>query len=52
MIASADLAEICQQLVRDSGGRKVLLCSAEGEVLAHAGVEGSSGTLDEATGVR
>lgn len=50
MIASADLTEICQQLVRDSGGRKVLVCSTEGEVLAHAGAEGSSGTLDEPTG--
>lgn len=50
MIASGDLTDICQQLVRDSGGRKVLVCSTEGEVLAHAGAEGSSGTLDEATG--
>jgi len=50
MIASADLTEICQQLVRDSGGRKVLVCSADGEVLAHAGREGSLGTLDDATG--
>ena len=48
MIASADLTELCQQLARDSGGKKVLLCSAEGEVLAHAGQE--KGTLDEATG--
>src|SRR5213082_1494499 len=30
MIASADLTEICQQLVRDSAGRKVLVCSADG----------------------
>ncbi|MDB4968182.1 MAG: hypothetical protein JWN44_3871 [Myxococcales bacterium] len=50
MIASLDLTDICQQLVRDAGGRKVLLCSVEGEVLAHAGAEGSSGSLDEATG--
>lgn len=50
MIASSDLADICQQLVRDSGGRKVLVCGAEGEILAHAGQEGSTGTLDEATG--
>ena len=49
MIASADLADICQQLVRDSGGRKVLVCGAEGEILAHAGQEGSTGTLDDAT---
>lgn len=50
MIASADLTEICHQLVRDSGGRKVLVCAADGEVLAHAGQEGSTGTLDEPTG--
>jgi hypothetical protein len=50
MIASADLIEICQQLVRDSGGRKVLVCGTDGEILAHAGQEGSTGTLDEATG--
>jgi hypothetical protein len=50
MIASADLTEICQQLVRDAGGKKVLLCDAEGEVLAHAGQEGATGTLDDATG--
>ena len=37
MIASADLTEICHQLVRDSGGRKVLVCAVDGEVLAHAG---------------
>jgi hypothetical protein len=50
MIASADLTEICQQLVRDSGGRKVLVCGVDGEVLAHAGQEGSTGTIDDATG--
>jgi hypothetical protein len=50
MIASADLTEICQQLARDSGGKKVLVCSTDGEVLAHAGQEGSTGTLDDATG--
>jgi hypothetical protein len=50
MIASADLIEICQQLLRDSGGRKVLVCSTDGEILAHAGQEGSTGTIDEATG--
>jgi hypothetical protein len=50
MIASTDLIEICQQLVRDSGGKKVLVCSADGDVLAHAGQEGSAGTLDDATG--
>ena len=51
MIASADLTDICQQLVRDSGGRKVLVCSTDGEILAHAGQEGSTGTIDEPTGV-
>ena len=50
MIASADLIEICHQLVRDSGGRKVILCSTEGEVLAHAAHEGATGALDEALG--
>jgi hypothetical protein len=50
MIASADLTDICQQLVRDSGGRKVLVCSTDGEILAHAGQEGSTGTIDEPTG--
>jgi hypothetical protein len=54
MIASADLTEICQQLARDSGGKKVLVCSTDGEVLAHAGQEGpgqgSFGTIDDATG--
>lgn len=50
MIASADLADICLQLVRDSGGKKVLVCATDGEVLAHAGQEGSTGTIDEATG--
>ena len=50
MIASADLTEICQQLARDSGGKKVLVCGTDGEVLAHAGQEGSTGTLDDATG--
>jgi hypothetical protein len=47
MIASADLTEICQQLVRDSGGKKVMLVGGDGEVLAHAG---ATGALDEATG--
>jgi hypothetical protein len=50
MIASVDLTEICQQLVRDSGGRKVLVCGSDGEILAHAGQEGSTGTIDEPTG--
>jgi hypothetical protein len=47
MIASADLTEICQQLVRDSGGKKVMLVGGDGEVLAHAG---AAGALDEPTG--
>jgi hypothetical protein len=47
MIASADLTEICQQLVRDSGGKKVMLIGGDGEVLAHAG---ATGALDDATG--
>ncbi len=50
MIASADLNEICQQLVRDSGGKKVMLCSVEGEILAHATQEGTVGSIDDATG--
>jgi hypothetical protein len=47
MIASADLTEICHQLSRDSGGRKVMLVGADGEILAHAGATGS---LDDETG--
>jgi hypothetical protein len=50
MIASADLTDVCQQLVRDAAGKKVLLCTVEGEVLAHAGQEGAAGALDDATG--
>lgn len=47
MIASADLTETCQQLARDSGGKKVMLVGIDGEVLAHAG---TAGALDDATG--
>src|ERR1700743_3103869 len=47
MIASAALTETCQQLVRDSGGKKVMLIGIDGEVLAHAG---GAGALDDATG--
>jgi hypothetical protein len=47
MIASANLGEIVLQLFRDSGGKKVMLCNSEGEVLAHAGAVGA---IDEATG--
>jgi hypothetical protein len=49
MIASADLTEICQQLARDSGGKKVMLVSFEGEVLAHAGHD-KPAAIDEPTG--
>jgi hypothetical protein len=42
-----DLTETCSQLLRDAQGKKVMLCSCEGEVLAHAGVVGA---LDEAMG--
>jgi hypothetical protein len=47
MIAPADLTDIVLQLFRDSGGKKVMLCNAEGEVLAHAGAVGA---IDDATG--
>jgi hypothetical protein len=39
-----DLPEVCDKLNRDAGARKVMLCAADGEVLAHAGV---TGALDE-----
>jgi len=32
-----DLPEVCDKLQRDAGARKVMLCAADGEVLAHAG---------------
>jgi len=36
-----ELHEVCQKLLRDSGGKKVLLCRADdGEVLSHAGAPG------------
>ena len=41
------LYEVCEKLLRDAGGRKVMVCSSEGDVLAHAG---STGALDDATG--
>jgi hypothetical protein len=41
---SSDLIEVCEKLLRDAGSRKVMLCSAEGEVLAHAG---STGALED-----
>jgi hypothetical protein len=39
-----ELFEVCEQLGRDASARKVMVCDAEGEVLAHAG---EAGTLDE-----
>jgi hypothetical protein len=42
-----ELFEVCEQLRRDAGGRKVMVCSADGEVLVHAG---EAGALDEDTG--
>lgn len=41
----SDLHEACEKLGRDAGAKKVLLCAADGEVLAHAG---GTGELDEA----
>jgi hypothetical protein len=41
----SELFEICAQLQRDAGCRKVMVCSSEGDVLAHAG---DRGILDEA----
>ena len=42
-----ELFEICEQLQRDAGGRKVMVFDADGAVLAHAG---DPGALDEAAG--
>jgi hypothetical protein len=47
MLASADTTETCRQLVRDALGKKVMLISVDGEVLAHAG---ALGALDDPTG--
>jgi predicted regulator of Ras-like GTPase activity (Roadblock/LC7/MglB family) len=47
MDTASELFEICSQLQRDAGCKKVLVCGHEGEVLAHAG---ETGTLDEPTG--
>ncbi len=44
---SNDLTEVCDKLQRDAGSRKVMVCGADGEVLAHAGL---TGALDEAAG--
>src|SRR6476661_125960 len=40
-----ELFEVCAQLQRDAGCRKVMVCGHEGEVLAHAG---DRGILDDA----
>jgi len=45
MDVESDLFEICAQLQRDAGCKKVMVCGHEGEVLAHAG---ERGILDEA----
>ena len=46
MEMEAELFEICAQLQRDAGCRKVMVCSGnEGEILAHAG---DRGIMDEA----
>jgi predicted regulator of Ras-like GTPase activity (Roadblock/LC7/MglB family) len=39
-----ELFDLCAQLQRDAGCKKVLVCGTDGEVLAHAG---QLGTLDE-----
>jgi predicted regulator of Ras-like GTPase activity (Roadblock/LC7/MglB family) len=45
METESELFEICAQLQRDAGCRKVMVCGHEGEILAHAG---DRGILDEA----
>src|SRR3954469_9357966 len=47
MEMDSELFEICAQLQRDAGCRKVMVCGHEGEILAHAG---ERGILDEAAG--
>src|SRR5262245_36016806 len=42
------LIEACEKLQRDAGARKVMVCSVDGEVLAHAG--GRLGTTDAGVG--
>lgn len=39
-----ELPDVCDKLQRDAGARKVMVCSADGEVLGHAGV---TGVLDD-----
>jgi hypothetical protein len=43
----SELYEICEQLRRDAGGKKVMVCNSDGEVLVHAG---EAGALDDDTG--
>jgi predicted regulator of Ras-like GTPase activity (Roadblock/LC7/MglB family) len=43
----SELYEICDQLRRDAGGRKVMICGSDGEVTVHAG---DAGAFDEETG--
>jgi predicted regulator of Ras-like GTPase activity (Roadblock/LC7/MglB family) len=45
MKMETELFEICAQLQRDAGCKKVMVCGQEGEILAHAG---ERGILDDA----
>jgi predicted regulator of Ras-like GTPase activity (Roadblock/LC7/MglB family) len=45
-LSEMSLFDACEKLRRDAGGRKVMVCGADGEVLAHAG---PGGALDEPT---
>jgi len=45
METESELFEICAQLQRDAGCKKVMVCGHEGEILAHTG---ERGILDEA----
>lgn len=46
----SELFEACDKLLRDTGGRKVMLCGTDGEVIAHAGPTlRSAGAFDDAT---
>jgi len=42
----SELDDVCDKLLVEAGARKVMVCSAEGEMLAHAG---ALGALDEVT---
>ena len=42
-----ELFEICEQLRRDAGGKKVMVCGSDGEVTVHAG---EAGAFDDETG--